>query len=269
MSLIVDQEYIQRHIATRLNRFTKKDANLWNFRCPYCGDSQKNKRKTRGYIYKREQDYFFRCHNCQKGTTLGKLIEFLDPELYRQYLLDSYVEKNGDLRERVEPQKKNLFVRDDFEEPKGFLEKHGMIKISDLPNDHMAVVYLKRRCIPEKLWKHFYYLDDVGRLEELKDKYRDRIVGKEPRLILPYYDRKGNIFALTARALGDSKIKYLHIRLDEDIPLIYGLDRMDKTKELYVVEGQIDSLFLDNCVALSGGGITKMTALTKKKQPLS
>ena len=32
----------------------------------------------------------------------------------------------------------------------------------------------------------------------------------------------------------------------------FGLDRVDKSKPILVVEGPLDSLFLDNCVAMAG-----------------
>ena len=47
---LIDNKYIGL-LSTRLQKFKKVKANLFNFRCPLCGDSQKNKNKTRGYIY--------------------------------------------------------------------------------------------------------------------------------------------------------------------------------------------------------------------------
>ena len=45
---IIDVKYINL-ISSRLSKFKRVKPNLYNFRCPICGDSQKNKNKTRGY----------------------------------------------------------------------------------------------------------------------------------------------------------------------------------------------------------------------------
>ena len=38
--------------------------------------------------------------------------------------------------------------------------------------------------------------------------------------------------------------------LDDDAPKVYGLDRVNENKKIYVVEGPLDSLFVENCVAM-------------------
>ncbi|SVD84093.1 uncharacterized protein METZ01_LOCUS436947, partial [marine metagenome] len=63
MSLYTDQKYVGL-ISPRLDRFKQVRPNLWNSRCPICGDSQKNKAKKRLYIYAKLQDLFVKCHNC-------------------------------------------------------------------------------------------------------------------------------------------------------------------------------------------------------------
>ena len=50
MTLFVDTKYIHQ-ISFRLRNFKQKSQKLWNFSCPICGDSQRNKTKARGYIY--------------------------------------------------------------------------------------------------------------------------------------------------------------------------------------------------------------------------
>ena len=43
--------------------------------------------------------------------------------------------------------------------------------------------------------------------------------------------------------------------LDEDAPKIYGLERINKSNTIYIVEGPFDSLFLENCVAMAGADL--------------
>ena len=69
--------------------------------------------------------------------------------------------------------------------------------------------------------------------------------------MIPFRNEEGEIFAYQGRHLGKSSQVY-HIKLDEDVDKIYGLDRADKDKQIYVVEGPIDSMFLDNCIAVAG-----------------
>ena len=57
------------------------------------------------------------------------------------------------------------------------------------------------------------------------------------------------MFAFQGRALNGENPKYITIKVDNDKEKIYGLDDVDWSKRVYVVEGPIDSLFLDNCIA--------------------
>ena len=56
MSSYIDIKYLNI-ISPQLQKFKKKGNNLWNFRCPYCGDSQKNKTKARGFVYQKKNDF--------------------------------------------------------------------------------------------------------------------------------------------------------------------------------------------------------------------
>jgi hypothetical protein len=75
--------------------------------------------------------------------------------------------------------------------------------------------------------------------------------GDHPRLLIPFRDEQGEVFAYQGRAFGNEQPKYITIKL-EDRDKIFGLDRVDKNKHVYVVEGPLDSLFIDNCIAVGG-----------------
>ena len=58
MSIWIEQKYIGL-LSPKLDRFHRVRDNLWNFRCPYCGDSQKSEVKTRGYFHlSTDQSYY-------------------------------------------------------------------------------------------------------------------------------------------------------------------------------------------------------------------
>ena len=74
-------------------------------------------------------------------------------------------------------------------------------------------------------------------------------------MIIPFYSTTGDLFAFQGRAFGNEQPKYLTIKLDETKQKIYGLERINFQKQIYIVEGPIDSLFIDNCLAAGGADI--------------
>ena len=87
--MYIEQKYLLL-ASSQLSQFTKKGDYLWNFRCPYCGDSHKSKTKARGYVFRKEQKLLYRCHNCSKGTTLQGLLKHIDVNIYKDYIFEHY-----------------------------------------------------------------------------------------------------------------------------------------------------------------------------------
>ncbi len=84
--LWIDVKYANM-ISNRLGRYSLKNNKpfLANFRCHYCGDSAKNKGKSRGYLIEKGGADFliYFCHNCGKSTAFGRALKDIDPILYR------------------------------------------------------------------------------------------------------------------------------------------------------------------------------------------
>ena len=109
MSIYVDRKYLNL-VSHRLKKFKRKNDDLYNFRCPLCGDSQKNQSKARGYVYRKKNDLFFKCHNCGSGTTMANLIKKLDSE---------YSQKDKDqIKKNEELENSEGWSRLDYEEKK-------------------------------------------------------------------------------------------------------------------------------------------------------
>jgi|APSaa5957512535_1039671.scaffolds.fasta_scaffold01033_12 hypothetical protein len=256
MSLIVDKQFLNL-LSARLDRFKWKSGTLANCRCPFCGDSQKNKYKARGYFYTVKGKISFKCHNCEKATSLGGVIKHFDGQMFKQYIMERFStgEKMSKKKEAVLPEYKGeapVFQKKE-------LIDNMMDRVDRLPDDHMAVQLCKHRMIPGHQWKRLYHIDDVKALEQLSESYRDRITSNEPRLVLPFWTNTGKLFALTCRSYEpDAKLRYLMLKLDENIPLIYGSEIIDPKRHIYVVEGPIDSLFIDNCIAVAGSDFKKV-----------
>jgi len=263
--LHVDLKYthlISQHFA----KFVRKGPYLFNMRCPICGDSQTKKTKMRGYIYRDKQRMFYKCWNCQTSLWLGGLIERLNPTLYKEYLLETFKDSHAPRANRLinEPGFFNGPVTTVTESMRfGMIEPviyQQAEKISDLPDAHYCRQYVRGRQIPQKYWDKLYYAEHYNLfLDEIAPNH-GKTLKDEPRLVIPFYDRFGGICAVSGRALGDSELRYITLRtVEDDNKLIYGLERVDQTQLVYITEGPIDSLFLDNAVA-SGDSNLVLTA---------
>jgi len=250
MNSYIDVKFVNL-ISPQLQQFKKKSDFLWNFRCPYCGDSQKSRTKARGFVYCKKNDLFYKCHNCGVGTTLGNLIKHIDSKIYKDYIFERY--KKGAKTNNPEPEFK-------FDVP--IFRKKGVLKnlksISDLSTDHPARRFIQKRLIPEESISDLYLCESFYKFTNtlIPNKFPS-LDGDHPRLLIPFRNEQGEVFAYQGRAFGKEQPKYITIKLkDED--KIFGLDRIDKSKHVYVVEGPLDSLFLDNCIAIAGSDVPSM-----------
>ena len=247
----IDSKYLNI-IGPQLLKFKKKGDFLWNFRCPYCGDSQKSRSKARGFVYRKKNDLFYKCHNCGIGTTLGKLIEYIDSKVHKDYIMERY--RKGVETNNPKPEFK-------FDVP--IFRKKGILKslksISDLSTDHPARKIVEKRLIPLESFSDLYLCESFYKFtNSLVPNKFPSLDGDHPRLLIPFRDEKGEIFAYQGRAFGKEQPKYITIKLDNDATKIFGLDRIDNSKQVYAVEGPLDSLFLDNCVAVGGADLAKL-----------
>ena len=246
MSSYIDLKFIN-DISGRLSQFKKKTDYLFNFRCPHCGDSQKSKTKARAYLYRVKNDMFFKCHNCGQGQNLANFIKFVDPKIYEQYLLERYKKSAP-----ATPKPKFDFKPTKFTNQTPIDD---LKSIKDLPEDHPARLYCVNRKIPEKYFNKLFLSDKFMTLVNEVKPNTYKITKDHPRLIIPFYDTTGKVFAFQGRAFGKEQPKYLTIKLDENKQKVYGLDKVNFQKHIYITEGPIDSLFIDNCLAAGGADL--------------
>jgi transcription elongation factor Elf1 len=255
--LFIDAKYAQM-LGSRLRNFKQKNDYLWNYSCPVCGDSSKNKLRARGYIYRTKSDLFCKCHNCGHSTNIGNLIKYVDPQLYDEYVLERY--KAGALKNnshkdvsKIIPEKETPQLLED-----GILES--LDRLDKLDVSHPAVKYVLKRKIPRDKWHLLYFAPKFKKFtNSVTPKFVEPIEGEHPRMIIPYFTPAGKCFAFQARAYGEEDPKYYTIKVDETEEKIYGLDRVDYGKRIYVVEGPLDSLFLPNSIAVSGSSFDTPT----------
>ena len=240
----LDVKFIQL-VSPRLTLFTRKKADLYNFRCPYCGDSQKRKNKARGYLFKIKNNFTYKCHNCGVGRSLANFLKDQDTHLYEQYIMEKFKEgKTGKGTATPSP-------KFDFKEPKFVKRDTDLEKISSLNNSHPARVYLEQRGIEDL--DYFYYCPKFKEWTNKQKKTFDTLRQDSPRIIIPFKDKAGNLFGYQGRSLAPkAKLRYITIMLDEDQPKIFGLDRVNTDEPIYIVEGPFDSIFIKNSVAMAG-----------------
>lgn len=256
MSVYVDKKYISL-LSPKLSQFKQRGEFLWNFRCPVCNDSQKDKLKARGYIYKRKEHFGFMCHNCGSAMGLGKFIRYVDPHLYTEYQLESFVQSNTTNTKVDVNQFATKPVFNIPSAPRSILLTNAQ-SINGLNPYHPARQYLENRKVPID---NLYYTDDFSKF--IKDLFpeNDKVLYKEARIVIPFYDKDGNLLGVQGRSIGPSKIKYITMKTNEDNPKIFGWNTIDVNKRIYVVEGPIDSLFLENSIATMDANLTHIVPI--------
>ena len=238
---IIDSKYVNL-VSSRLQKFKRVKTNLYNFRCPICGDSKKHKNKARGYIYSHKADMNFKCHNCGASSSLSNFIKTLDPVLYKQYIFEKFKDRNTG--------KGSV-----YEEPKFDFKKPVFKKKLDLPRASEVEIannyLLKRGLDPTK----FYFTDKFREWVNTKKKTFDYIKKDESRIIIPMYDENKTLIGFQGRSLGPNSVKYITVMLNEEAPKIYGLDTIKTEKPIYIIEGPFDSSLIENSVAMCGSDI--------------
>jgi len=265
LSLFLDLKYLKL-ISNRLPLFKQKNDRLYNCRCIICGDSSAKKNKTRGYFYAVKNDLFYKCHNCDASLHFGSFLKQLDTMQYNQYIFERY-------NEGLPLNKPHQKIEEKFKMEQPVFEKKNIIdemfdRLDKLPDDNEAVQFCLNRKIPKEVFNRLYFVDNIKKIEKLSDKYKDTIKTKEPRLIIPFYAVNGDLIGVTCRGLRKESLRYVTLKINEEIPFIFGLDHIDKNKKVYVVEGPIDSLFIPNCIAVAGTAFGKLDSIGISKENL-
>ena len=233
----VDSKFIGL-VSPKLQKFKRVKADLYNFRCPICGDSKKNKSKTRGYLYAVKANTNFKCHNCGASMSLNNFLKQVDPAVHKQYVMEKFKEGHtGRSFVTEEPEFK-------FETPK-FKKKLKLPKASENPKSSGYLT--ARKLNPDD----FYYAEHFKKfVNSLKPTFDDTKHDEE-RIIIPLYYEK-NLIGLQGRSINPNPVKYITVMLDDDAPKIYGLDNIRRDAPVYITEGPFDSTFIRNAIAMCG-----------------
>jgi hypothetical protein len=244
--LYLDTKYISL-ISGKLQKF-KKSNTTYNFRCPYCGDSQKNKNRARGYFFQKKGSYIFKCHNCGVGRTLANFLKDNDSSLFSEYLLESYKGGHSGKSTRT-PLPEFKFEPPVFEDKEIFDD---LQKISDLNKTHPARRFIEYRKLPPE---YFYFCPKFKEWTNKHKKVFQDTRYDESRIIIPLRDKTG-VFGYQGRSVhSSSSLRYITVILDETKTKLYGVDRVNETELVYITEGPFDSHFLANSIAMCGSDV--------------
>lgn len=267
-------------IGGQLRNFKQKSTYLWNFSCPFCGDSKKNRFKARGYLYRSGNYLSFKCHNCNLSLSFPKFLEQLDPVSYRQYTLDKFDKKN-----KITSKKKSKiseftqFTRKYKSEikEKSKINFNKMISINTLydrlyekeklsDTQRLALDYIINRHIPIHTFDKIFYCDKFKSWANsiIPDKFNLKQNKDFPKIVIPFYGSDGLIMGCQARAFvseDNFDCKYLTLKFQEDTELIYGLNTVNWNEPVYIVEGPFDSMFINNSLATASSSLHKKKSI--------
>lgn len=223
----------------------KKSNNNYNFRCPFCGDSAKSKTKQRGWLIDYKGSTFFKCFNCGISYNFQKFLKSIDEELYRKYVL--YKSSKANVEQRKEEPRKH----DSICITKEMFNVCPFIQSCSKSNPGKQYLISRKLTHPEL----FYYTNDYGNLLKYfnLEQYKLEWYEHKPRLVIPHWSRDNELNFLQFRDLDPHNlIRYKTYRIREDVPKIWGLERIDFNKRILICEGALDASLLDNCLAMSG-----------------
>lgn len=264
MSVFIDSQYVSQ-LSPILRNFKKKRNDLWNFSCPFCGDSKKDTRKARGFIYKRGNQLFYKCYNCPSSCNFPNFLKFIDEALYDSYIAERYISDD------VTNIKKKEIVRVmDYQQPVFGKRKEillGLDSIAGLPDEHPAKQYIKNRQIPIEFWREMFWTEDFREVAMRFDEKYEKLRKKDARIVIPFIDDNDKVTAIQGRTLNpDEKIRYITVKASEASTKVFGLDKVNRTNTILVVEGLFDSMLLPNSLAAACADLSCVESFVPKKK---
>lgn len=250
MSTWVEYEFADRMTCV-YPRYRKVSASPFkiNCRCQVCGDSAKDEFKARFWVYEHKGVLMVKCFNCDLSMSFVRYLKENDQTLYREFLIERRKAEGG-IFKADKP-----IIKEEKIETKG-IELINCDRLDKLPINHPIVKYVKRRAIPEAAFSRLYFTTKWPALCNSVKPGTYKYELDEPRLVIPIFTKEGIIESFQGRALDlNAPQKYITIKSHDDATKIYGLDTVKPGRPICVFEGPIDSLFIPNSLAITGGAI--------------
>ena len=273
MPLDVDVRFVYM-VSPLLRNFKQKSDYLWNFSCPFCGDSEQRQSKARAYIFRDPKTLDrlkLKCHNCGISSSISYFLNTLDKTLAKEYAFESFLyhpeRDNRTTKHHSSVSANELIDREKFKtaivsvRPE---QLHGCHSIASLPDSHPARQYILNRKIPVRFHRELFWTDDFAAIAEIISPDHGMILKKnDGRILILLMNEQGVLLGVQGRSLSKHGLRYITIKTKPEYARTYGLHRLSHNPErVYCVEGPFDSMFLENAIAMVGSDIPKSLALT-------
>lgn len=205
-------------------------STAFNFKCNVCGDSKTNKFKKRGYILKKDP-WIYYCHNCQVSITALTWLKTYYPSNYHSIRSEIYKNDPNRVKNKSYDNIKTEKEADPIEEEKEII-KHFIPIVKNME----ALQYCLDRKIPEEVYSKWFFCKD--------GKFKNRI-------IIPFYNRN-KVYYYQGRALYSYMIPKYKSRKGSKYNSIYNYYNVNRDLMVNILEGPIDSIFVENSIGLTG-----------------
>jgi len=231
-------------------------------RCKICGDSETNLNKKRFGIWQTpDNEIHIHCFKCDFSSPMGLFLKEHHPDLYKQYIFELFKESGIKSKKRIS-KPDNEILNDSSINVKNIESKlTHYSSLTSLNKTHPIFRYINHRMIPEKCWSRIGFTRHWKELaNEVAPNTFEKIFNDHPRLVIPSFDKRGILKTINGRAFTDDQLRYQIIKTDKMMDKIFGEESVNMNK-LYIniVEGPIDSFFVDNSIALAGAMINLKT----------
>ena len=244
----VDEEFAELALS-RQPRY-KKYTGVFklNCRCKICGDSEKDEFLARFWARSIDDTVMLKCFNCDYSNNIANYIKSEEPDLYREYLMEkrksNFILPPRDKEDVVKEEKKVI----------DFLPYS--VRLDTLDSKSKLMEYVRKRKIPCEAYDKIFFTKEWQKLVNHVKPDTFTYPKDEMRLVIPIFNSDNGIESIQGRALKrDSKVKYMTVKAYEGASKVYGIERVDESKPVVIMEGPLDSLFIDNAIAITGGSL--------------
>lgn len=229
-----------------------KHSNGYNLKCPICGDSKIKESKKRGWILTDKSPFVYYCFNCGTSISFKNFLKQTNIYLYEEYQKDLkavlFQPKITKLPKETKQSIKETNISLKFSKlsPKIF---------SSVTESEIHLEYLKSRKIPDSV---------ISRLVYPKNPISNFL--NSNFVIFPFYYKNTDfVYGFQGRSIFNKKF-FIYVK--EGFSKIYNQFNVDYSKDVYVFESIIDSLYVPNSIAMLGAELSEDFLKTHNKENL-
>ena len=244
------------YIIAKIMQYTKRPMhmrhrNAYNFECPICNEGKSSGKKRRGF-YNADEGYIY-CHNCNRGWDPIKWIQevcgLTFTDLMKEAQSYDFTTMDSSISARFDTPVKRV----DF----GTLPEDSINLLDDIQRNYYIQESVVRQCWDLIQARRLHTA--INRPKSFWVSLKDKI--HKNRLCIPFYDEDNQIrFYQTRTVLAEDMVdrpKYLS-KINAD-KRVYGINNINRDLDyLFIFEGPIDSMFVENGLGICGLHLTDL-----------